>query len=397
MKPADQKPSRSLRGKTDKSLRKERLKTDKNLNQKRFKIERATTRNIRDSRVAADRIRKVKRAREDAAKSEFRRANPRQVTARIDDQNLQRERSSADAALLEERNAIDSLREKERFQKRLISEALLEIERNETDSHISAERLGLDLDSRESEVSHDKTKFELITRDHYMAVVSHDLRSPLSAVSLSSGLLRRALASGKSNPAQLLRFLDTIERNVAHMDRMISDLLDVERMSHGKLTLELQKVDICSLLRECKELFDPVVASKQFTMTVETRDQPFYALVDQDRILQVLSNLIGNALKFTPKGGVIRLFTKEDSGNIEVCVADKGPGIPKDKIHKIFERFSQLGSMDRRGLGLGLFISRWIIEAHGGRISVASKKGKGSTFSFTLPLTAASELISTNS
>lgn len=121
-------------------------------------------------------------------------------------------------------------------------------------------------------------------------------------------------------------------------------------------------------------------------MTIETCPEPVYSIVDQDRILQVLSNLIGNALKFTPSGGMIRLFTKKSSRSIEVCVADNGPGIPKEKMEEIFERFSQLRSSDRRGLGLGLFISKWIVEAHGGEIKVASEEGKGCTFSFTLPL-----------
>jgi signal transduction histidine kinase len=386
MKAQAKEPNRRLRGKTDKSLKKERLTTDEHLRRKRANVEKATTASIRAVRVTADSVRDAKRAHADAVRTKHRRAHPRQVTAQVDDQILVRERSVADAALAEERKRADSFRERERFQKRLISEALLDIERKETDIHLSAERSSLDMDSKESAASHTKTKSELVTRDHFVAVVSHDLRSPLSAVSLSSGLLRRALASGAPSPAELLRFVDSIERNTAHMDRLISDLLDVERMSNGKLTLQRAKVDICSLLEECKELFAPVVASKQFTMTIEARPQPVYALVDRDRILQVLSNLTSNALKFTPRGGVIRLSTKEGSRKIEVCVTDNGPGVPEGKKKQIFERFSQLRSADRRGLGLGLFISKWIVEAHGGRIAVASEEGKGCTFSFTLPL-----------
>jgi len=112
------------------------------------------------------------------------------------------------------------------------------------------------------------------------------------------------------------------------------------------------------------------------------------AIVDKDRILQVLSNLIGNALKFTPKGGTIELSTKRTAKELRISVVDNGPGIPKSKLGEIFNRFSQLNSLDRRGLGLGLFISKWIVEAHKGRIQVTSREGKGSDFSFTLPISA---------
>lgn len=381
-------PSRNLRGKTDKSLEKERHTTDAHLDRKKANVERATTKSIHAGRVSADAIRDVKRAQSDAARSSRRRAHPERKTAELDDQLLARERSTADAVQLEERQKEDKLREKERFQKRLIAEAMLDLERKETDTHLSAERSSLDMDSIVSTASLDKTKSDLVTRDHFVAVVSHDLRSPLNAVSLSSGILRKGLTSGMAKPADLLRCVDMIERNVAQMDRLISDLLDVERMANGKLSLKPAKVDICSLLRNCKELFAPVVASKKFTMTIETCPEPVFALVDQDRILQVLSNLIGNALKFTPQGGTIKLFTEKSRKHIRVFVADNGPGIPPNRQKEIFERFSQLRLTDRRGLGLGLFISKWIVEAHGGRILVSSKKGQGCTFSFTLPLAA---------
>ena len=108
--------------------------------------------------------------------------------------------------------------------------------------------------------------------------------------------------------------------------------------------------------------------------------------MDSDRILQVLSNLIGNALKFTPNGGNVSLSARKDATEIEISVTDNGPGVPEDKRSEIFQRFSQLKMNDRRGLGLGLFISKWIVEAHNGRIRVASEVGKGSTFNFTLPV-----------
>ena len=122
-------------------------------------------------------------------------------------------------------------------------------------------------------------------------------------------------------------------------------------------------------------------------MTIHTSTEPIFANVDHDRILQVLSNLIGNSLKFTPNGGTIKLLARKQGTQVEVSVTDNGSGIPEEAQVKIFERFSQLTMNDRRGLGLGLFIAKWIVEAHKGCIWVTSEVGKGSTFSFTLPLT----------
>ena len=116
-----------------------------------------------------------------------------------------------------------------------------------------------------------------------------------------------------------------------------------------------------------------------------TGPEPIFADVDRDRILQVLSNLIGNSLKFTPNGGTIELSARTQETQVEISVTDNGPGIPEQAQAKIFERFSQLKMADHRSLGLGLFIAKWIVEAHKGHIRVTSK-GKGSTFSFTLPL-----------
>ena len=123
-------------------------------------------------------------------------------------------------------------------------------------------------------------------------------------------------------------------------------------------------------------------------MTLHAPLEPIFAELDHDRILQVLSNLIGNSLKFTPNGGTIELSARKQETTVEISETDNGPGIPEQEQAQIFERFSQLKLNDRRGLGLGLFIAKWIIEAHKGNLWVTSNVGKGSTFSFTLPLIA---------
>ena len=390
----EKEPSQELRDKTDKSLEDERNKTDDYLERKSKTVEEDTSETIRLNRLAADRDRERKRAEVDFDKTEQRADAPDIQTSQIDDENLIREREQSDKAQNVERKAEDRARATERFQKRLIAEALLESERKETDASLLDERTGIDLESEQKsdllsgeKVSHDLTKTALVTRDQFLVVVSHDLKNPLSAISTSAGLMRRGLSKDVGDVSSLSRYLDIIERNAANMDRMISDLLDVERMANEKLILKLERVDLSALLRECADLFASVVASKSFSMTIQTSHESIFADVDHDRVLQVLSNLIGNALKFTPKGGTIKLSAQKQGTEIEISVTDNGPGIPEKKRSQVFERFSQLRMNDRRGLGLGLFISKWIVEAHKGRIWVTSDVGKGSKVSFTLPVT----------
>ena len=276
----------------------------------------------------------------------------------------------------------------------MIAEALLENERKETDSNLLDERVRVDVESdhnsdqlTEEVTSHDITKAALITRDQYLAIVSHDLQNSLVAISINTHLMRRDFSKNVIDSVNVLENLRRIEQSVAGMDRMISDLLDVERMAHDKLLLKPERIDLRGLFQECLDLFTPVVASKSFSMTIHTGPEPIFADLDHDRILQVLSNLIGNSLKFTPKRGTIDLSARKQETHVEISVTDNGPGIPEQAKAQIFERFSQLKINDRRGLGLGLFIAKWIVEAHKGRIWVTSEVGKGSRFSFTIPLT----------
>lgn len=234
--------------------------------------------------------------------------------------------------------------------------------------------------------SHDLTTADLIKRETFLSMVSHDLRNPLTGILIGAGLMRKRLLSKDAlDKDALLKYTKLIERSAAYMDRMIYDLLDAERMANNKLVLHPEKICLCALLQEAKELFAPVALNKSFSMTIRPCSEPIYTIVDRDRILQVLSNLIGNALKFTPNGGSIILSVRKQASAVKISVADNGPGIPENHTKLIFEKFSQLNTNDRRGLGLGLFISKLIVEAHKGRISVYSEAGKGTVISFTLP------------
>ncbi|MFN2377811.1 MAG: sensor histidine kinase [Candidatus Binatia bacterium] len=384
--------AQELRGKTDQSLEDERDKTDELLDHEMSQVEEETSETIRRSRIAADTKRADLRAEVDLDKEHLLGAAGVEG-GRLDDDILARERERSDAAQVAERKREDRARERERFQKRLIAEAVLEAERKETDSNLHDERAGIDLESElrtallsDETTSHDLTKAALITRDQYLAIVSHDLRNSLFSISVGAHVMRGGLSRDKVDAIHLLEILKTIEQGAAGMDRMISDLLDVERMSHDKLDLRLEEIDLLALLKECVDMFDPVVTSKSFSMTIHAGPEPIVTGLDHDRILQVLSNLIGNSLKFTPKGGAIELSLCRKGAEVEISVSDNGPGIPEQARSRVFEKFSQLKTSDRRGLGLGLFIAKWIVEAHGGRIWVAPGGGTGSTFCFTLPI-----------
>lgn len=366
--------SQELRDKTDQTLDDERQKTDEHLEQKAREVEQKTSDKLRSIRLATDKARESQREEVDLAKEqqcEVTGISPTQLDKKL----LVQEREGSDKSQAVERGEEDRARTEERAQKQLIAEtaALLEKEREDTNSALLEERVRVDL--------------ELITRDTFLAIVSHDLKNSIVAISISAALIRRGLSKDAVDVVSLLKHLGGIEQAAEGMSRMINDLLDVERMAHDQLQLKLENVDVCALLQECVDLSTPVVSSKSFSMTIHTSTEPIFANVDHDRILQVLSNLIGNSLKFTPNGGAIKLSARKQGTQVEVSVTDNGSGIPEEAQVQIFERFSQLTMNDRRGLGLGLFIAKWIVEAHKGRIWVSSEVGKGSTFSFTLPLT----------
>ena len=367
--------SQELRDKTDKTLGDERQKTDEHLEQKTQEVEEKTNEKLRSIRLATDTARESQREEVDLAKEQQRELTGILPT-RLDEKLLVQEREGSDKSQAVERGEEDRARAEERIQKQLIAEteALLEKERKNTNSALLEERVHIDQ--------------ELITRDHFLAIVSHDLKNSIVAISIAAGLIRKRLSRDAVDAVSIFNHLGGIEQAAEGMDRMISDLLDVERMAHNQLKLKPENIDCCALLQECVDLFAPIVSSKSFSMTIHTATEPIFANIDHDRILQVLSNLIGNSLKFTPNGGTIELSVRKQETQVEISVTDNGPGIAEEAKVQIFERFWQLTMNDRRGLGLGLFIAKWIVETHKGRMWVTSELGKGSMFSFTLPLTA---------
>ncbi|MBV8517371.1 MAG: GAF domain-containing protein [Acidobacteria bacterium] len=218
-------------------------------------------------------------------------------------------------------------------------------------------------------------------REEVLAIVSHDLRNPLNAIMLGASLLQTSENLGDEDREQL----DAIVVSARRMRRLIADLLDVTRLEGGKrLPIEPAPVPIADVFREAQELFRAQASVATVAIDYEAPDAVVHA--DRDRIMQVLSNLIGNALKFTPPGGRISVCASHRDGEVLVSVRDTGPGIPHEHLGHIFSPYWQAKRAERLGAGLGLPIARGIVEAHGGRIWAESEPGSGTTFFFTLPL-----------
>jgi len=224
-------------------------------------------------------------------------------------------------------------------------------------------------------------------REQMLAVVAHDLRTPLSNISLMAALLRRC---GKEPERRSARPAEAIERAVARMDRIIQDLLDVARLEAGQLSVEQSRVPAGRVVSDSVEAQELLASSASIELRLDVAPDVHQVWGDLDRLLQVFDNLIGNAIKFTPPDGRILVGAAPREGEILFWVADTGPGIAARDLPHLFERFWQQRKADRHGAGLGLFIVKGIVEAHGGRIWAESTVGRGSTFFFTIPTASGS-------
>jgi len=216
-------------------------------------------------------------------------------------------------------------------------------------------------------------------REEVLHIVGHDLRQPLSVILGNVGELLR------EKEGQLPE-LETVNRAAIQMGQLIKDLMDAARVDGGKLSIQPERVGIAVLLEEAEERLYPVAKARNIALEVEDAEGLPFLRADRERVHQVLSNLVGNAVKFTPEGGTVTLGVERDGTEARFSVADTGPGIPEKDRPYVFDKGWQKDKKDNRGVGLGLSIAKGIIEAHGGRIWVGeSRGGKGATFFFTLP------------
>lgn len=226
-----------------------------------------------------------------------------------------------------------------------------------------------------------ETQRALQAREELTAVVSHDLRNPLNAASMAAALLQRELP-----PEKRREQVRVIERSLRLMAKLLDDLLDLSRIETGRLQVERNVVEVGPLLREACEDFQGMAAERRSPLLCpETGELP-PVFGDRHRLLQVLGNLLSNALKFSSPGQPVELAAEPADGAVRISVLDRGPGLDPEQQRRVFDRFWQAQRGDRRGLGLGLAIARGLVEAHGGRIWVESTPGGGATFRFTVPV-----------
>jgi PAS domain S-box-containing protein len=222
-------------------------------------------------------------------------------------------------------------------------------------------------------------------RDEMLAIVSHDLRNPVNAIVMLTGVvLSRELDDVR--PLMDRDDVESIRASARQADGLIQDLQDVSRISASRLRVECQPVLLSEMVQESADVFEAVMedAALRFIRHIDPALPPL--LADRKRLQQVLSNLLGNALRFTPHGGEVLLSAQRDGRAVRVAVRDTGLGIAPSDIPRLFERYWQAPRLLRAGSGLGLFIAKGIVDAHGGDIGVQSEVGKGSEFWFTVPL-----------
>jgi signal transduction histidine kinase len=363
------------RERTNESLRTEREKTDQAVRARQEDVAKHADGVVDRARDNADEVLRLARKNADTVLEVAREKADEKLDGRgVEPKDaIVEQRALADEALRDERNDADeTLRlEREEYARTLVR--FLPLERESTDRYLLTER--------------DRSDDALANRDDFLAIVAHDLRDLIGGVVMSTALLSKR-APQNEDGADILAETKRIERYAARMNRLIGDLVDVASIDAGKLAVIPATGDLAILIAEAVDIFRATASAKGVLLKTRIDAAPLLAAFDHQRILQVLANLISNSMKFTPPGGTITIGGEQDAGSVRLSVRDTGGGIPDHALERIFERFSQVDKHDRRGLGLGLYISRCIVEAHGGRIWAESQPGEGSKISFTLPRVA---------
>ncbi len=235
---------------------------------------------------------------------------------------------------------------------------------------------------------YDQVRASVRTRDEVLATVSHDLRNPLNAIALREQLL------ASQHGAAVAEHTASISRVVYQMTRMILGMLDVASLDAGRLRLELSPVNVAELVAEVVESVKPVAEHREITLDVRVNDAGTVEL-DSDRMWQVLSNLLGNAIKFTPPGGRVEVAARRIDNELAIMVSDTGPGIPPDMVPRIFDRYFTT-TPGHDGTGLGLYIVKGLVEAHGGRVAVEPSPTGGARFCISIPSSHNARRVSTS-
>jgi signal transduction histidine kinase len=221
-------------------------------------------------------------------------------------------------------------------------------------------------------------------RDELVAVVSHDLRSPLTILLMQCGMMR-SMVPAEDNKAnrRLSTAIETMQNATARMNTLLEDLIDISRIEAGRYSVSLQRLDVAATLDQICSMWQPLAAAQGLDLTWRSVDG-LSAQADPERLFQVFSNLLGNALKFTPVGGVIEVIAEAAGDEVLFRVCDNGIGIDPAQLPYIFDRYWTSREGNPTGSGLGLYISHGIVEAHGGTLWAESVVGQGSVFSFRI-------------
>lgn len=224
-------------------------------------------------------------------------------------------------------------------------------------------------------------------RQEALAVVSHELRNPLNTVALGSLALLNSIPTmfDETQGEMLRRHLERIRRAAGLMNQLIRDLLESAKLQMGHVRLELRECDVQEIVDQTIDLIGPMAGEKSIRIKRGVAPGVTSVRADPTRLTQVLSNLLTNAVKFTPEGGVIEVQADPSREDVQFRVCDTGPGIPEDELPHIFDPYWQAQRTEKMGTGLGLFIAKSLVELHGGTIRVASELGRGTAFQFTIP------------
>ncbi len=235
-------------------------------------------------------------------------------------------------------------------------------------------------------------KLEIFRRE-FIADVSHELKTPIFA---AQGFIHTLMDGAVKDKTVRTKFLKKAAKSLDGLDLLVQDLLVLSQMESGDIRMQMETVDITTLIQEMYDQMDVKAEKKNISVKLPDPEQKIYVTADKKRIFQVLINLFSNAVKYTRKGGEIRIDLAIGDNRVHVTVTDNGEGIGKEHLNRIFERFYRVEksrSKDWGGTGLGLAIVKHIVEAHNSRVQVASSPGKGSSFSFSLERAPTPEIL----
>ena len=286
-------------------------------------------------------------------------------------QAIETERSVADRAREVEHEAEDAAREAERLAAAKEIARVLPVERKKTDAALADERTSADQ--------------AIAARDDTLAIVSHELRTLFGGIVMSAAVIE-AGASEAGVSATVKEEARRIQTHTMRMTRLLNDLLDVVSIDNGKLSYHPSENDPRVLFEEAARVCAPAALAKSIRLEAHLEHAPARASYDHDRMLQVVANLIGNAIKFTPAGGRVAVSCVGKGDELEIAVTDTGPGVTPELSSALFEKFWQADAQGKPGVGLGLFIARSIVSAHGGRIWIENPPAGGARAVCVIPV-----------